>query len=153
MVAAVGIPWLVFAHGTDRARGQQLAQDLQAGTVQCATLDETKFENMGDYYMEQMMGESHVDMDAMMERTMGEEGLSQMHTAMGRRMSGCDTSAQMPAGMTSGMGGMMNMMGGSGVRGLYPTGVATIWYVIGILSIGALALVIVKYLRELINKK
>lgn len=164
VIAAVAFaPLMAAAHGADRAQGEQFAKDLQAGRQECAAIADAQFENMGDYYMEQMMGQSHEQMDAMMEQMMGEEGLAQMHVAMGKRMSGCDASAPMPAAMMSGMGGMMNMVGGSGLmnaqntgstwgkmmRSAYPPGFVTLWYAVGVLGAIALVLAIVKYLREL----
>lgn len=164
------MPSLLSAHGADRSAGAQSAVALKAGTVTCADLNDAQFENMGDYYMEQMMGETHEQMDTMMEQMMGEEGLTQMHVAMGERMSQCDVNAQMPAQM---MSGMMNMMSGGGIgagmmsgggmmnaqnvgsawrtmmQGTYPTGFVTLWYAVGVLGAVALVLVIVKYLREL----
>ncbi|MBI2552747.1 hypothetical protein HYW17_05615 [Candidatus Uhrbacteria bacterium] len=169
LVLAVA-PAAADAHGADRALGQQLAEDLRAGAAQCAMLDDEKFESMGDYYMEQMLGEAHESMDALMEKMMGEGSEAQMHTAMGKRMSGCDGSAPMPAGMMSGMMNMMTMMGsgggmmsGSGMMGSrsalsglgtmmggsYSAGFSTLWSVVGILAAVALALVIAKYLKEL----
>src|SRR4030042_3535965 len=54
-----------------------------------------------------MMGNSHEAMNAMLERRLGKEGEEQMHIAMGKRMSGCDTSASYPQGFN-----FMPMMGG-----------------------------------------
>lgn len=155
-------PFMAAAHGADRAYGEQFAKDVQAGRQECAAIADAQFENMGDYYMEQLMGESHEQMDAMMEKMMGEEGLAQMHVAMGKRMSGCDASAQMPGAMMSGMGGMMQMMGGggmpaprqsgafgAGMGSFYPPGFVTLWYAVGVFGAIALVLAIVKYLREL----
>lgn len=65
--------------------------------------------------MGQMMGNSHAAMNQMMIQMMGEEGEEQMHVVMGKRLSGCDTSA---AYSTSGAGFMplMNMMIGGGMN-------------------------------------
>lgn len=172
------IPFAALAHGADHVQGEQFTKDVQAGRIECTAITDAQFENMGDYFMEQMMGNSHEQMDAMMTAMMGEQGLDQMHAAMGKRMSGCDASAQMPGAM---MSGMMNMLGSGGMMGgtklinggkimnargmtgaqnwdsqslrmlqsLHPAGFVTLWYVIGILGAVALVLVIVKYLREL----
>jgi putative membrane protein len=59
--------------------------------------------------MGQMAGDSHVAMNAMMIQTHGEEGEEQIHIIMGKRLSGCDTSATFPAG-SGGWMPMMNMM-------------------------------------------
>lgn len=61
--------------------------------------------------MGQMMGDSHAAMNAMMARMHGEEGEEQIHIVMGKRLSGCDTSAIFP-GFSGGWMPMMNMMMG-----------------------------------------
>jgi putative membrane protein len=55
----------------------------------------------------------HAAMNQMMISMMGEAGEEQMHVVMGKRLSGCDTTAQVPQ---SGVGfmPMMWMMGGGG---------------------------------------
>ena len=116
----LAFPVMASAHGADRNAGMQMAEEISSGTVKCDAVLDAQFENMGDYFMEQMMGQTHEQMDTMMEQMMGgEEGLTQMHAAMGKRMSGCETNASMPAGMMSGMSGMMSMMGmmGGGAMG------------------------------------
>lgn len=167
------VPSWALAHGADRDEGMRIVEVLKSGIGECDALTDAQFENMGDYYMEAMMGESHEQMDAMMTAMMGQEGLDQMHTAMGKRMSGCDESAQMPGAMMSGMSGMMNMMGGdggmmgsggmlaprqtegfgAGMRGAYPFGFVTLWYAVGVLGAVALTLAIVKYLRDIFNER
>ena len=49
----------------------------------------------------------------MMTNMMGEEGEKQMHIVMGKRVSGCDTNAQIPSNGVGFMP-MMWMMGGGG---------------------------------------
>ncbi len=174
LVIVLIFPVMVSAHGADRVAGMQTVEELNRGTVRCEALADAQFENMGDYYMEQMMGETHEQMDTMMEQMMGEEGLTQMHVAMGKRMSSCDSDAPMPAAMMSGMMNMMGMMSGGAVgssmmgsgsgmmgtqnygsawrnmmSGTYPPGFVTLWYVVGVLAAVALVFAIVKYLREL----
>ena len=61
--------------------------------------------------MGQMLGDSHEAMNEMMTRMHGEEGEEQIHVVMGKRLSGCDTSATVP-GTSGGWMPMMNMMWG-----------------------------------------
>ena len=63
--------------------------------------------------MGRMVGDSHESMNTMMERMMGKEGEEQMHVVMGKRLSGCDTTASLPQGSAGFMPMMMNMMTGS----------------------------------------
>lgn len=58
--------------------------------------------------MGQMMGSFHAAMNAMMIQTHGEQGEEQIHIAMGKRLSGCDTSATIPFQSS----GWMQMMWG-----------------------------------------
>ncbi|PIR80080.1 MAG: hypothetical protein COU25_02125 [Candidatus Levybacteria bacterium CG10_big_fil_rev_8_21_14_0_10_35_13] len=65
------------------------------------------------YFMGLMAGDSHQTMDTMMEKMMGEEGEEQIHIVMGKRLSGCDTQAQLPQN-GAGFMPMMWMMGSAG---------------------------------------
>lgn len=95
----------------EEKEGKEFWKKLQAKEVSCADLSDHDFGTVGEYFMGQMMGDSHAAMNAMMIQTHGEEGEEQIHIVMGKRLSGCDTSAAFPAG---GMGWMpiMNMMTG-----------------------------------------
>lgn len=65
--------------------------------------------------MGRMMGSSHDFMDQMMTQRLGESGNTQMHIALGERLSGCNTNAQFPQngqGFLPMMGGMMGSFGG-----------------------------------------
>lgn len=53
------------------------------------------------------MGSSHEAMNNMMTQMMGEQGEKQMHIVMGKRLSGCQTDAQ----LLQGGAGFMPMMG------------------------------------------
>lgn len=90
--------------------GASLWQKLSSGQVKCQGISEGQFESLGEFFMGRMVGSSHELMDQQLEQMMGEEGLRQMHLAMGKRMSGCDSDASFPVSM----GMMMNMMGGGG---------------------------------------
>jgi len=98
------------------ADGKAVWEKLQAKTLSCENLSAEDFENLGEYFMGQMMGDAHAAMNEMMIRMMGEQGESQMHIVMGKRLSGCDTTAAWPQ---SGIGfaPMMPMMTGWGSGG------------------------------------
>ena len=66
---------------------------------------------LGEYFMGQMAGDSHAAMNAMMIQAHGEDGEEQIHIVMGKRLSGCDTSAACPS-ISGGWMPMMNMMWG-----------------------------------------
>lgn len=97
----------------EEVEGKELGQQLQDKTITCDGLSDEQYAALGEYFMGQMMGDSHAAMNQMMIQMMGEEGEEQMHVVMGKRLSGCDTSAAYP---TSGGGfmPMMNMMMGGG---------------------------------------
>jgi len=84
--------------------GKKLLDHLSNKTVICSQLKDADFEKIGEYFMGQSIGDTsrHIAMNEMMKKMMGEQGEEQMHTAMGKRLSGCDTSAK---------GGGFGMMG------------------------------------------
>ena len=98
---------------SEEAEGKVIWERLQAKQVECKDLTNDNFESLGEYFMGQMAGSSHEVMNNMMVRMMGEEGEREMHIAMGKRFSGCDTSAQIPSNGVGFMP-MMWMMGGGG---------------------------------------
>ena len=95
----------------EEAEGEIVWQKLQSKEVACADLSDEDFGALGEYYMGQMLGDSHEAMNEMMTRMHGEEGEEQIHIVMGKRLSGCDTSATAP-GTSGGWMPMMNMMWG-----------------------------------------
>ena len=95
----------------EEAEGEIVWQKLQSKEVACADLSDEDFGALGEYYMGQMLGDSHEAMNEMMMRMHGEEGEEQIHIVMGKRLSGCDTSATAP-GTSGGWMPMMNMMWG-----------------------------------------
>ncbi|MDI6777720.1 MAG: SHOCT domain-containing protein [Patescibacteria group bacterium] len=90
----------------EEQEGRLIWQNLQSGQTSCQNLSEGDYELLGEYFMGTMMGDSHEAMNAMLEQRLGKEGEERMHIAMGKRMSGCDTSAQYPQGFN-----FMPMMG------------------------------------------
>ena len=98
--------------GSEVARGQQVAAQVQAGKVSCSKLSDSDFEHLGEYVMDRMIGSrsTHQAMNDRMESMMGTDTADRMHEALGRRFADC------PGG---GAGGMMGgaMMGGGGMMG------------------------------------
>mgnify|MGYP003394690662 CR=1 FL=1 len=95
----------------DEAAGKAILDKLQSNQTSCSSLSDADFDKLGDYYMGRMMGTSHSAMDVLMTQRIGENNNQLMHIALGKRLSGCDTSAVFP---TQGAGflPMMGMMGG-----------------------------------------
>src|SRR3990167_5159561 len=107
----------VFAQDNHTAReekeGKVIWEELQTKQITCDELSDGDFGVLGEYYMGQMVGDSHEAMNTMMERMMGKEGEEQMHVVMGKRLNGCQPDAQLPQGGVGFMP-MMWMMGGGG---------------------------------------
>ena len=95
----------------EEQEGKELWEKLQSKEIACANLDNEQFGVLGEYFMSQMMEDSHAAMNAMMIQAHGEEGEEQIHIVVGKRLSGCDTSAAMP-GIEDGWMPMINMMTG-----------------------------------------
>jgi len=105
--------WDAVIEHTNREEqeGKELWDKLQTKEVACADLNDEQYGVLGEYFMGQMAGESHAAMNAMMIQAHGEDGEEQIHIVMGKRLSGCDTSAAFPA-IIGGWMPMMNMMWG-----------------------------------------
>ena len=95
----------------EEAEGKIVWQGLQSKEIVCEDLSNEDFGALGEYYMGQMLGDSHEAMNEMMIQMHGEEGEEQIHVVMGKRLSGCDTSATV-LGTSGGWMPMMNMMWG-----------------------------------------
>jgi len=93
----------------EEKEGKEVWDKLQAKELVCENLSDEQFGVLGEYFMGQMAGESHAAMNAMMIQAHGEDGEEQIHIVMGKRLSGCDTSAAFPAG-SDGWMPMINMM-------------------------------------------
>jgi len=96
----------------EEAGGKAVWEKLQTKELACKDLSDDNFGTLGEYFMGQMMGTSHEAMNNMMIQMMGEQGEEQMHAVMGKRLSGCDTSAAFPSQGTGFMPMMQMMMGG-----------------------------------------
>jgi len=95
----------------EEQEGKELWDKLQSKEVACENLNDEQFGVLGEYFMGQMAGDSHAAMNAMMIQMHGEDGEEQIHIVMGKRLSGCDTSAAFPS-ISGGWMPMMNMMWG-----------------------------------------
>ena len=80
----------------EETEGKEIWEKLQAKQLECKSLTDNNYGSLGEYFMGQMMGFSHETMNTMMERMMGKEGKEQIHIAMGKRLSGCQSDAQIP---------------------------------------------------------
>ena len=96
----------------EEAEGKEVWEKFQNKELACADLDEEEFAVLGEYFMGQMMGDSHAAMNAMMIQMHGEKGEEQIHVGMGKRLSGCDSSAAFPMGGDGWMPMMQMMWGG-----------------------------------------
>src|SRR3989339_1313153 len=107
------VDWSEVVEHTAREEqeGKELWNKLQAKEVTCADLNDEQYGVLGEYFMGQMAGDSHAAMNAMMIQAHGEDGEEQIHIVMGKRLSGCNTSAAFPA-ISGGWIPMMNMMWG-----------------------------------------
>jgi len=95
----------------EEIEGKEIWAKLQSKQTVCKDINEGGFAALGEYFMGLMLGETHSAMNGMMTRTTGEEGEAAMHAVMGKRLSGCDTSAAFPVA-SEGWIPMMNMMWG-----------------------------------------
>jgi len=95
----------------EEAEGMAIWQKLQNKEADCDNLSDDDFGALGEYFMGQMMGNSHSAMNQMMVNMMGEKGEEQAHIVMGKRLSGCDTSASFSS-QGIGFMPMMQMMWG-----------------------------------------
>lgn len=89
----------------EEKEGKELWDKFQAKEVVCANLNDEQFGVLGEYFMGQMMGDSHAAMNAMMIQAHGKEGEERIHVTLGKRLSSCDTSASV-----SELGGWMTMI-------------------------------------------
>lgn len=164
IIALVTTPSMVFAQGMigtqsallsdghtarEEAEGKEIWEKLQVKEVTCENLSDEDFGALGEYYMGQMTGDSHEAMNTMMERMMGKEGEEQMHVVMGKRLSGCDSNAQIPSNavgfmpmmgggnhmMGSGWGNMMGSWDGFGVLGWLSMLVFWILLILGVIAL------------------
>jgi len=127
----------------EEAEGKAIWERLQAKQLECKDLTNDNFESLGEYFMGQMLapsgvegaGSSHEMMNKMMVRIMGEGGEREMHIAIGKRNSGCDTSVGFAPMMGSGFGNMMGRWGGFGVLGWFSLLLFWVLLILGVVAL------------------
>ncbi len=97
----------------EEAEGKVIWDKLQAKQLECKNLTDINFDVLGEYFMGQAVGNTsrHTFMNQMMKNMLGDEREKQMHIAMGKRFSGCDTSASFIAPMLWMMGWGFDILG------------------------------------------
>ncbi len=135
----------------EEQEGKKFLDDLSNKTVTCSQLNDANFEKIGEYFMGQSIGDTarHITMNEMMKRMMGDKGEEQVHTAWGKRGSGCDASASYS---DSGLGVISMMRGGGNSMmnfGFLPFGgfgwiFMILWWVLIIVGVVAL----IKWITE-----
>jgi len=131
---------------SEEAEGKEIWDKLQAKQLECKNLTDNNYEVLGEFFMGQSIGntERHAVMNQMMTNMMGQNGEKQMHIALGKRSSGCETNASFPSGYGLPMmwwmirGGGNSMMGGWGGFGLSWIFMIVFWILI---ILGVVALV------------
>ena len=132
----------------EEKEGKEIWEKLQAKQLGCKELTDDRYVVLGEYFMGQSIGDTqrHAAMNQMMISMMGEKGEKQMHIVMGKRLSGCDTSAQIPANdigfmpmmmgiMRGGGNNMMSGWGGFGLLGWIPMVLFWIVLILGVVAL------------------
>lgn len=104
----------IQAQEAEEQEGETLLNNLANKIITCPQLKDSDFEKIGEYFMGQSINNTqrHIYMNEMMKQMMGEKGEEQAHATMGKRLSGCNTSAAFPS-QDSGFLPMMGMMSGN----------------------------------------
>lgn len=77
----------------EEQEGGEIWKKFQAKELVCENFDDERYGVLGEYFMGVMTGDSHPAMNATMIQMHGKDGEEQIHITMGKRLSGCDTSA------------------------------------------------------------
>ncbi|HCM81932.1 MAG: hypothetical protein UV63_C0059G0012 [Microgenomates group bacterium GW2011_GWC1_43_11] len=110
----------IKAQQQEEQEGKKLLDELKNKTTTCQKLTDDNLEKIGEYFMGQAVGDTsrHIAMNTMMQSMMGEQREAQIHTAWGKRGSGCDTSAQIPSNGAGFMPMMFLLRQGFGGQGM-----------------------------------
>lgn len=76
----------------EEKEGAEIWYRFQAGEIDCEQLTDVQFELLGEYFMRQITGVRHSEVNVMLTRQYGKEGEELEHTILGKQYSGCDTS-------------------------------------------------------------
>lgn len=146
LTLALTLPSLVWAAemhddhtAREEAEGKEMWGKLKNKETNCENLNNENFEAMGEYFMKQMVGDSHQAMNHMIVEKMGEESEEEVHVAMGKRMSECDPNAVLPQNNNSIMD-MMSSFSGSTAATVAPWGgllMIAVWSlaIVGVISL------------------
>jgi hypothetical protein len=122
---------------SDEAAGKAIWDKVQNKEVSCQGLKDDDFDVLGDFFMGNMAGTNHATMNAVMTQNLGEAGEKQMHIWLGKKLSGCDTSAAWPMMGTKDFG---RMMGRGPVVQTTGGSLGCLWLIGWLFSIGYLGL-------------
>lgn len=135
----------------DEANGKLVWDKLQSKQVTCTDLKDDDFDVLGDYAMGQMVGSSHAAMNSNMTTMMGGDGEKQMHIAIGKQYTGCNTTTaavvqtQQPRGWS--------MMGDNGAYSQQFMGLHVIGFLTWILGVIFLASGTAYFWKEIKRKE
>jgi len=116
----------------EEAEGKEVWEKLQEKQLACKDLTNDNYAVLGEYFMGQSIGNTqrHAVMNQMMTNMVGGKGEEQMHIVVGKRLSGCQSDAQIPQ---SGVG-FMPMMG-FGILGWLPMLLFWIVLILGVVAL------------------
>ncbi len=98
----------------EEKEGKEIFEKLTKKEITCSKVSSEQFASLGEFFMGRMMGDAHDSMNQMMVMMMGKDKEDQMHTVMGKQMSGCEGGEN----TMMGFGNYQNMMsGGFGLIG------------------------------------
>ena len=81
----------------EEAEGKIVWEKLRLKKISCAELSQNDFTVLGEYFMGQIAGSSHAEINEAIEQARGKEWEDQMHIDMGKKLSACDISAVIPS--------------------------------------------------------
>lgn len=166
MMGAYGNPTSIEQAQTtqDELAGKAIWDKLQSSQVSCSSLKDSDFDVLGDFFMGGMMGSNHAAMNQLLAQRLGDDGEKQMHIALAKRLSGCNTNAAFPTGANYFMpmmgfsgAGMMNTDNGNSWGGIVNGMMGNSFGIFGLLTWIAITafflLGSIYFLRGLLNKK
>ncbi len=147
------INWDEIAEHTLRGEkeGKELWNRIQSEEISCDNINDEQFMMLGEYFMGQMTGESHISMNAAMTQMHGEKWEEQVHILMGKRFSGCDSSISIPGIINNGMPMMRGGVGIMNYRYGYFGGinwvVSILWWILIVIGMIAIAKFLISQLN------
>lgn len=89
---------IVWETQAKEREGAAVWQRFLAQEISCDEATQEQFGVLGEYFMGEMVGEDHAAMNAMLMQMHGVKGEEEIHTTLGKRLSGCDPSAVFATG-------------------------------------------------------